>query len=218
MEQRRLRLGDNVDDYCPRERRITTHVIVALVADEVKQTRCTTCDAEHKYKAAKAPPKRRLKAITAAALGEPAAPARAVRPADSTPTASIVPDPTVADPPTTDQALAAGAELDEGSVRRPLIRATLPRLQGQVLERRMPEFTVRQSDERNGNAREGNSGGHSGKRLASGRAAGNGGFQKRSRDQGRSHTGSGSGERRQGRSSDRGRSRSRSGRSGKKPS
>ena len=40
MEQRRLRLGDNVDDYCPRERRITTHAIVAMVGDEVKQTRC----------------------------------------------------------------------------------------------------------------------------------------------------------------------------------
>jgi len=218
MEQRRLRLGDNVDDYCPRERRITTHGIVAMVGDEVKQTRCAACDAEHEYKAAKAPPKRRPKVMTAAALGAPAAPARAVRPADSTPTDSIVPDPTVADPPTADQALAAGAEPDEGPVRRPLIRATLPRLEGQVLERRMPEFTIRQSEGRNGNASEGNSGGHSGKRLASGRGAGNGGFQNHSRDQGRSQTGSGSDDHRRGRSSDRGRSRSRSGRRGKKPS
>ena len=121
MEQRRLRLGDNVDDYCPRERRITTHAIVAMVADDVKQTRCTACDAEHEYKAAKAPPKRGPKVMTAAALGAPAAPARPVRPADSTPTDSIVPDPTVADPPTADPALAAGAEPDEGPVRRPLI-------------------------------------------------------------------------------------------------
>src|SRR5262245_61791875 len=30
MEQRPLRLGDNVDDYCPRERRVTNHAIVAI--------------------------------------------------------------------------------------------------------------------------------------------------------------------------------------------
>ena len=29
MEQRRLRLGDILDDYCPRERRVTNHAIVA---------------------------------------------------------------------------------------------------------------------------------------------------------------------------------------------
>ena len=47
MQQRRLRLGDILDDYCPRERRITNHVVVAMIDDEVKQTRCTTCDADH---------------------------------------------------------------------------------------------------------------------------------------------------------------------------
>ena len=52
MQQRRLRLGDILDDYCPRERRITNHVVVAMIEDEVKQTRCTTCDAEHEYKQA----------------------------------------------------------------------------------------------------------------------------------------------------------------------
>jgi hypothetical protein len=56
MEQRRLRLGDILDDYCPRERRVTNHAVVAMIEDEVKQTRCTTCDAEHVYKAARVPP------------------------------------------------------------------------------------------------------------------------------------------------------------------
>ena len=50
-----LRLGDVVDDYCPRERRIANHVIVAIVEDQIRQTRCTTCDAEHEYKHAKVP-------------------------------------------------------------------------------------------------------------------------------------------------------------------
>ena len=55
MEQRRLRLGDILDDYCPRERRVTNHVVVAMIEDEIKQTRCSTCDAEHPYKGGKAP-------------------------------------------------------------------------------------------------------------------------------------------------------------------
>ena len=59
MQQRRLRLGDILDDYCPRERRITNHAVVAMIEDEVKQTRCTTCDADHEYKAARVPPPRR---------------------------------------------------------------------------------------------------------------------------------------------------------------
>ena len=59
MEQRRLRLGDILDDYCPRERRLTNHAVVAMVEDRVKQTRCTTCDTEHVYKSAKQPARRK---------------------------------------------------------------------------------------------------------------------------------------------------------------
>lgn len=55
MDQRRLRLGDILDDYCPRERRVTNHAVVAMIEEDVKQTRCTTCDAEHVYKGGKAP-------------------------------------------------------------------------------------------------------------------------------------------------------------------
>ena len=29
--QRQLRLGDILDDYCPRERRVTNHAIVAMI-------------------------------------------------------------------------------------------------------------------------------------------------------------------------------------------
>jgi hypothetical protein len=66
MEQRRLRLGDILDDYCPRERRLTNHAVVAMIEEDVKQTRCTTCDAEHPYKGGKVP--RRRKKETPAAL------------------------------------------------------------------------------------------------------------------------------------------------------
>lgn len=59
MQQRQLRLGDILDDYCPRERRLTNHAVVAMVGDEVKQTRCATCDSEHEYKHARVPRQRR---------------------------------------------------------------------------------------------------------------------------------------------------------------
>src|SRR5438445_5497807 len=59
MQQRQPRVGDVLDDYCPRERRLTNHVVVAMIGDAVKQTRCTTCDADHDYKQAKVPRVRR---------------------------------------------------------------------------------------------------------------------------------------------------------------
>ena len=66
MEQRPLRLGDILDDYCPRERRVTNHAVVAMIEEDVKQTRCTTCDTEHVYKGGKPP--RRKKADTTGAV------------------------------------------------------------------------------------------------------------------------------------------------------
>jgi hypothetical protein len=65
MEQRRLRLGDILDDYCPRERRLTNHVVVAMIEEDVKQTRCSTCDAEHPYKGGKVPRRRKQETPTA---------------------------------------------------------------------------------------------------------------------------------------------------------
>jgi uncharacterized membrane protein YgcG len=65
MEQRPLRLGDILDDYCPRERRVTNHAIVAMIGEDVKQTRCTTCDAEHAYKGGRQPRRRKKDAPAA---------------------------------------------------------------------------------------------------------------------------------------------------------
>ncbi|MBM3821193.1 MAG: hypothetical protein FJW14_19550 [Acidimicrobiia bacterium] len=171
MERRRPRLGDILDDYCPRERRITNHAVVAMIDDEVKQTRCTTCDADHEYKQAKVPPARRKK-LEGAALGDgaeamlrrpeperepepeadPTAEARMdAEPMDAEP---IEAEPVDAQPVQTDAAQEpvdgvvipeepAGNE-DDGPVHRRLIRATLPRPEGQVPERKLPDFTIRQ--------------------------------------------------------------------------
>ena len=59
MQERRYRPGDVLDDYCPRERRITDHAIVAMIDDEIRRTRCGVCDTEHEYKEAKLPAPRR---------------------------------------------------------------------------------------------------------------------------------------------------------------
>src|SRR5262247_1484680 len=75
MQQRRVRLGDILDDYCPRERRITNHAVVAMIENEVKQTRCTTCDAEHEYKQAKVPAPRKKKPAAASLVPGSVAPA-----------------------------------------------------------------------------------------------------------------------------------------------
>jgi hypothetical protein len=70
MQQRQPRLGDILDDYCPRERRITNHAVVAMVGEEIKQTRCTTCDSDHEYKHAKVPVTRKKKDTMSAAFSE----------------------------------------------------------------------------------------------------------------------------------------------------
>ena len=144
MQQRRLRLGDILDDYCPRERRVTNHAVVAMIDDEVRQTRCTTCDADHEYRHAKVPTPRKKKDAgpvvpkSEAAMPPPAPVPAAEPPAPDAPVeaaAEPLADAGEADPPPAD---------DEGPVHRRLIRATLPRPEGQVPERREPDFTVRQ--------------------------------------------------------------------------
>ena len=45
-----MRLGDDIDDHCSRCKRTTDHSVVSMVGDEVLQTRCRTCNSEHKYR------------------------------------------------------------------------------------------------------------------------------------------------------------------------
>ena len=216
MQQRQLRLGDILDDYCPRERRVTNHAVVAMIGEDVKQTRCTTCDADHEYKHAKVPRQRR-KTETPAALysqvlangpkrvshdgsasnGSDHAPGEVVEmdesvtePADQVPAAAaatavdVVEVATNAAPP--EETLAAhgdakndaagidgnredDGEEEEGPVHRPLIRASLPRQDGQQPPPRpIPEFTIRQPGGRPNRFRPRHQGGGAGPRGAGG--------------------------------------------------
>jgi hypothetical protein len=166
MEQRRLRLGDILDDYCPRERRVTNHAVVAMIEENVKQTRCTTCDAEHAYKGGKAPRSRKKPATTVlyeevlAGMPEtpqPRAPeppvsqdlpletviARDEGPAENPVEPTTEPAPQVSDPEPEPE-----PQLEDGPFHRRLIRATLPRPEGQKEQRQLPDFTIRSNGDR----------------------------------------------------------------------
>jgi hypothetical protein len=198
MQQRQLRLGDILDDYCPRERRVTNHAVVAMIGDDVKQTRCTTCDADHEYKHAKVPRQRRKTETPAALYSQVLAngPKRVAHEGapgngsghmkkDDAPRVDettvvdativeVVEDvdddvPQVAQPaesnlsaaapasdaanqeddlaldPDEDEGDVNGNRAEDGPVHRPLIRASLPRPDGQQPPPRpIPEFTIRQ--------------------------------------------------------------------------
>ena len=50
------RLGDDVDDFCIKCKRITNHVVVSLLSDEPAKVRCRTCHSDHDYRHEVAPP------------------------------------------------------------------------------------------------------------------------------------------------------------------
>jgi hypothetical protein len=59
MEQRRIRLGDVIDDYCPRCRLVMNHGVVGMIGSEVKKVRCNTCLCEHQFRHGRLPARRR---------------------------------------------------------------------------------------------------------------------------------------------------------------
>jgi len=173
MEQRPLRLGDLVEDYCPRERRITDHAIVALVNNEIRQTRCSACESEHVYKEAKVP-RRKKKAPVEALYDEVLADVAGGQLVTPSPTAEAPPaDAPETAPPEVNgtdvpEAIAAAAEEEpadstngaeppeEAGTHRQLIRATLPRVEGdEPPPRPIPEFTMHQRQGRSGQGRQG---------------------------------------------------------------
>jgi hypothetical protein len=176
MEQRRLRLGDILDDYCPRERRVTNHAVVAMIEENVKQTRCTTCDAEHLYKGGKEPRRRSRKDSpeglfrevlagmpdTDAGPGAVAVPesrGEDLRSVDELQEAALASQPPVVreDPPLPQEdALEepqSPASVEDGPFHRRLIRAQLPRPEGQKEVRQVPDFTIRSHNNGRGHFR-----------------------------------------------------------------
>jgi hypothetical protein len=205
MQDRRYRPGDVTDDYCPRERRITDHAIVAMVDETIQRTRCGSCEAEHEYKEAKVPAPRRktqppalfaqvLDGMQGPTPRPPSPPPSPLPTQDDAPiaTAAIAPPPVHAMPAATPAPIVATAvngdappvsdddRERDGGFRRSLIRATFPKLEGQTPEpRALPEFTIQSLNNRgrnNGGAQR-HAGGGGGGKFRGRRRPGGGGSQ-----------------------------------------
>jgi hypothetical protein len=94
-----LRLGDVIDDYCVKCRRLTNHSIVSLVGAAAAKVRCRTCYSDHDYRNEQAPPTkkelaRQKELFNAVLSGMPQAPIAEAAAADG-----AVPDPPAAPAP-----------------------------------------------------------------------------------------------------------------------
>ena len=54
-----LRLGDVIDDYCVKCRRLTNHSIVSIVDGAAAKVRCRTCYNDHDFRHEQAPPSKK---------------------------------------------------------------------------------------------------------------------------------------------------------------
>ena len=54
-----MRLGDVIDDYCVKCRRLTNHSIVSIVDGKAAKVRCRTCYNDHDYRFEQAPPSKK---------------------------------------------------------------------------------------------------------------------------------------------------------------
>ena len=52
---RDFRLGDVIDDFCVKCRRLTNHAIVSLLEGQAAKVRCRTCYSDHDYRHEQAP-------------------------------------------------------------------------------------------------------------------------------------------------------------------
>jgi hypothetical protein len=129
---------------------VSDHAVVAMVGDGIRQTRCTTCDTEHEYRQAKVPPGRKKTAaalppkppaaVSSIAAPRPLEPAPAPEGDDGTPVAAE----SAAEPASAQKSATAitPPPIQEGHVHRRLIRAVLPRIDGEMPTRQAPEFTM----------------------------------------------------------------------------
>jgi hypothetical protein len=54
-----MRLGDVIDDFCVKCRRLTNHSVVSLLNGSAAKVRCRTCYSDHDYRNEQAPPSKK---------------------------------------------------------------------------------------------------------------------------------------------------------------
>ncbi|MDE3198368.1 MAG: hypothetical protein KGN84_18610 [Acidobacteriota bacterium] len=52
----RARLGDDIDDFCVKCKRVMNHAVVSLLNEEPAKVRCKTCHNDHDYRHEQPPP------------------------------------------------------------------------------------------------------------------------------------------------------------------
>src|SRR5579872_5327194 len=53
---RDIRLGDDIDDFCVRCKRVMNHAVVSVINADPAKVRCRTCHSDHDYRHEQAPP------------------------------------------------------------------------------------------------------------------------------------------------------------------
>jgi hypothetical protein len=53
---REVRLGDDIDDYCIRCKRVMNHAVVSVMNGEAAKVRCRTCHSDHDFRHEQPPP------------------------------------------------------------------------------------------------------------------------------------------------------------------
>src|SRR5512141_2496655 len=56
MMNREVRLGDDIDDFCVRCKRVMNHAVVSVMNGEPAKVRCRTCHSDHDFRHEQAPP------------------------------------------------------------------------------------------------------------------------------------------------------------------
>ena len=54
-----VRLGDTIDDFCVKCKRLTNHAVVSLMNGAAAKVRCRTCYSDHDYRNEQPPPSKR---------------------------------------------------------------------------------------------------------------------------------------------------------------
>src|SRR5260370_27589925 len=97
---REPRLGDDIDDFCVRCKRVMNHNIVSVIKGEPAKVRCRTCHSDHDFRHEQAPPPKvdlRKQALFNEVLQK-------VSPGDTAAAAEVDPE--------ADLEIAAGAEIE----------------------------------------------------------------------------------------------------------
>ena len=59
-----IRLGDSIDDYCPRCRLLLNHAVAGVGDGEVQKVTCQTCHDEHAYRHGQKPKRKKKQEAT----------------------------------------------------------------------------------------------------------------------------------------------------------